>query len=87
MKNKVLSWNTFTLVSKFPCVCLSSTKKIIEKRWKLDSENLTAFALINNVFSLRKQKQKKRTKRTKRSKLSEGSHGWKTGTAKVNISA
>ena len=68
--HQILSWNTFTLVSKFHWVCFFLTKKIVftEKKCK---QNL----------SLIKQKQKK----SKRPKLLEWNYGWKTGSTRVHM--
>ena len=52
MKQKVLLWNTFTLVSKFHCLYFSSTtttKCFNSKKMSFDSENLIALVLINKI--------------------------------------
>ena len=44
------TWNTFTLVSKFHCVCFSSIKKLfLQRKDTPDSENVIALILINNI--------------------------------------
>ena len=54
MKHVIRLWNTFTLVSKFHCVLLSSIKNVItEKTYLLKFNSITWYLL------LKKQKQKK----------------------------
>ena len=50
VKLEILSWNTFTLESKFHCVCFSSIKKCVcREKVSSDTDNLIALVLINNI--------------------------------------
>ena len=52
MKLEILSWNTFTLVSNFDCVCSSSIKRIVftEKRYVCwPSAAIVNFQIESNI--------------------------------------
>ena len=59
-----ISWNTFTLVSKFDSVCFSSTRNCVyRKKMSPDSKYLIALALINNTCQSKKLKKQNKEKR------------------------
>ena len=55
MKQEILSWNTFTLVSTFHCLCVRLWTYCIKgncvyrENISSDSENLKALVLISNI--------------------------------------
>ena len=55
MKQEILSWNTFTLVSTFHCLCVRLWMYCIKgncvyrENISSDSENLKALVLISNI--------------------------------------
>ena len=59
MKLEILSWNTFTLVSNFDCVCSSSIKRIVftEKRYVCwPSAAIVNFQIESNITFQKRDK-------------------------------
>ena len=78
MNHEILPWNIFTLLSKFPCVCLSSIKNGVFWARKFNGINFDKWYLL-----LIKQKQKQKNQNCQT--VSEWNHGWKTATTKVHV--
>ena len=58
LNHQILSWNIFTLVSQWHCICSHQYKNCVyREKISSDSENLIALILINNTCCS-KQKQK-----------------------------
>ena len=65
MKDEILSWNTFTLESKFHCVCFSSLKKLCLQRYDIFWQPKFNGISFDKYLLLVKQKQTKNSKRPK----------------------
>ena len=65
LNHQILSWNIFTLVSQWHCICSHQYKNCVyREKISSDSENLIALILINNICCPKqKQKNQKRPKR------------------------